>query len=98
MSYKIDKKTEYHLIKRFSKEWDNVQEPTKTQIMSIFDNEQSIDYYYGVLSAFSSALSYEQDFQPSLNKEQMIQVLSALVAYSSKILIDRVSEDESAKD
>lgn len=90
MKNMIDKKTPYALIKEFSKTWEKVEEPTKSQIESIFELNKTEDFYHGVLSALSSALSYQRDFRPKLNPRQLEEVLTMLVAYSSKILKEKI--------
>ena len=91
----IDKKTEFHLIKKISKEWENVQEPTKSQIESIFELDKSKEYYEGLLAGFSSALSYKRDFRPELNANQLEEIYSILVSYTSKVLKEKIEDEES---
>jgi len=89
----IDEKIDIERMRQFAGEWLKLQPEEQKAVLALYKNDQSIEYYCGMLSAFTSVFQilYHQVGGLSPVPEQTAKFfISASISHLSKMIKDKV--------
>ncbi|MDG2470798.1 MAG: hypothetical protein P8M80_16070 [Pirellulaceae bacterium] len=77
--FQIDEKIEYQRIQQFASQVSNISNRLTNELEEHFENDQSDEFYSGLLAGYSNAFSAIQNDELSESDRQSL--LGALVAF-----------------